>query len=266
MLSSAAILGVEDCMPNRLEQVDNVIACLCDSKSMATAVNKYFRERSRDGQGVLRHLITYEDAMEALTVVDHETGPSPTQGCYARFNSSPARTPKPAAAKSSRTPMASPQAIQPVKGGRGPKKPRKYPRCFLPKDQCWQCGLAGTGHTWNACDHPCLNCGGPSAHTPGGHKTQDCENPRKGSHNLTFWSPVKRRLARCESPILYWNGNAAMRQLNGQQGRWPRGGSAAYGPLAANCSLASDTPTSVQPCHHLKLAATSCEPWREQKG
>ena len=31
MLSSAAILGVEDCMPNRLEQVDNVIACRCDS-------------------------------------------------------------------------------------------------------------------------------------------------------------------------------------------------------------------------------------------
>ena len=58
MLSSAAILGVEDCMPNRLEQVDNVIACLCDSKSMATAVNRYFRERSRDGKGVQRHLIT----------------------------------------------------------------------------------------------------------------------------------------------------------------------------------------------------------------
>ena len=30
-----------------------------------------------------------------------------------------------------------------------------------------------------------------------------------------------------------------MRRLNGRQGRWPRGGSAAYGPLAANCSLAS---------------------------
>jgi hypothetical protein len=97
MLSSAAILGVEDCMPNRLEQVDNVIACLCDTKTMATAVNRYFRERSRDGRGVQRHLITYEDAMEALTVIDHETGPSPTQGCYARFNSSPTKFPKPAA-------------------------------------------------------------------------------------------------------------------------------------------------------------------------
>ena len=68
MLSAASILGpVEECMFNRLEQVDNVIASLCDSKSMATAVNKYFRERSRDGKGVPRHLISYEDAMEALT-------------------------------------------------------------------------------------------------------------------------------------------------------------------------------------------------------
>ena len=58
MLSAASILGVEDCMPNRLGQVDNVIACLCDSKSMATTVNKYFRERSRDGEGVPRHLIS----------------------------------------------------------------------------------------------------------------------------------------------------------------------------------------------------------------
>ena len=78
MLSAASVLGVEDCMPNRLEQVDNVIACMCDTKGMATAVNKYFRERSRNGKGVPRHLITYEDAMEALTVVDHESGPSPT--------------------------------------------------------------------------------------------------------------------------------------------------------------------------------------------
>ena len=39
MLSAASILGVEDCMHNvnRLEQVDNVIACLCDYKSMATS-------------------------------------------------------------------------------------------------------------------------------------------------------------------------------------------------------------------------------------
>ena len=85
MLSAASILGVAD----RLEQVDNVIACLCDSKGMATAVNKYFFARSRDGKGVPRHLISYEDAMEALTVVDHESGPSPTQGSFARFNSSP---------------------------------------------------------------------------------------------------------------------------------------------------------------------------------
>ena len=39
MLSSAAILGVEGCMPSRLEQVHNVIACLCDSKITATAVS-----------------------------------------------------------------------------------------------------------------------------------------------------------------------------------------------------------------------------------
>ena len=67
-------LGVADCMTNRLDQIHNGIACLCDSKAMATSINKYFRERSRDGKGVQRHLITYnyEGAMEALT------GPSPT--------------------------------------------------------------------------------------------------------------------------------------------------------------------------------------------
>ena len=114
LLSEAAILGVEDCMPNHLEQVDNVIACLCNSKTTATAVNKYFRECSRDRKGVQQHLITYEDAVEALTVVDHETGSSPAQGCFARFNTS-AKTPKPAAARGaqpSRMPTAQGDAAQ----------------------------------------------------------------------------------------------------------------------------------------------------------
>ena len=195
MLSSAAILGVKDCMPNCLEQVDNIIACLCNTKTMATAVNRYFRGRSHDGKGVQRHLITYEDAMEALTVIDHKTGPSPTQGCYAHFNSSPTRFPKPAATKPSCSPIASLQITQPVKGGQGQQTsclPKTYPRCLIPDKPCWQCGLPsiGTARTWNTCDHACLNCGGPSHHAPGGHKTDHCLNPRKGPHNLTFWSPA----------------------------------------------------------------------------
>ena len=104
-------------MPNRLEQVDNdiVIACLCDTKTMATAVNRYFRERSRNGKGVPRHLVSYEDAMEALTVVDHETGPSPTQGTFARFSSPPAKhPPKPAVARG-------------VQAPRTPTAPQQYP-------------------------------------------------------------------------------------------------------------------------------------------
>ena len=134
MLSAASILGVEDCMPNRLEQVGNVIACLCDSKSMATAENKHFCERSRDGKGVPRHLISYEDAMEALTVVDHESGPSPTQGSFAWFNSSPIKTPKPAAnkgAQPARTPTAPQQPQQPSRS-KAPYEPPQWAQGTCP--------------------------------------------------------------------------------------------------------------------------------------
>ena len=190
MLSAASILGVEDCMPNRLEQVDNVIACMYDTKGMATAVNKYFRERSRNGKGVPRHLITYEDAMEALTVVDHESGPSPTQGSFARFGSPPAKTtPKPAPSKSGqapRTPTAPSQTTQGQERSRGP-------RVFTPHGQCWQCGDADRDHKWNDCTHPCLNCGGPGQHSPGGHKTSQCKAPHQGPSQqglLEYRAPV----------------------------------------------------------------------------
>ena len=74
---------------------------------MATAVSKYFRECSRNGKGAPRHLISYEDAMEALTVVDHETGPSPTQGTFERFSSPSAKTPpKPAATRGVQAPRS----------------------------------------------------------------------------------------------------------------------------------------------------------------
>ena len=105
-------------------------------------MNKYFRARSRDGKGVPLHLISYEDAMEALTVVDHEPGPSPTlhtQGSFARFNSSPTKTPKPTANKSAqpaRTPTAPQQPQQPRRSNE-PYEPPSGSRVHVPNGQCW---------------------------------------------------------------------------------------------------------------------------------
>ena len=126
--------------------------------------------------------------MEALTVINHESGPLPTQGSFAHFSSPPAKTtPKPAASKGSQSPCtltAPPQTSQSKEGQERPHGPK----VFTPQGQCWQCGSAECDHKWNDCTHPCLNCGGPGQHTPGGHKTSQCKAPAKGPHNKGFWS------------------------------------------------------------------------------
>ena len=73
-------------------------------------------------------------------------------------------------------------------GPRRPMSPPSGPKVHIPHNQCWQCGKVGRDHSWNECTHPCLNCGGPSHHTPGGHKTSKCRAPTKGPHNKGFWN------------------------------------------------------------------------------
>ena len=110
----------------------------------------------------------------------------PIEGCFAQFNYSSAKTPKPGAtrgAQPSRTPTAPQQAIQPKEGQRR----SRWPKVNTPHGQCWQCGEVGTDHKWDDCVHPCLNCGGPGQHAPGGHRTPDCKAPTKGPHNKGFW-------------------------------------------------------------------------------
>ena len=57
----------------------------------------------------------------------------------------------------------------------------------MPDGQCWQCGSKECGHLWNTCTHACLNCGGPSHRTPGGHKPDRCKAAKEGPHNKDFW-------------------------------------------------------------------------------